>query len=205
MRRWLTRILCAGLAAVYIVSGAAVHAQVKENQREIAGQVLRLHIRANSDSVSDQQLKFQVREAVISCLKGYQPEMTDIQSARQIVSEHEAEIKTAAGQAIQSAHKTYEVDINIGPSWFPKKRYGDIVLPEGIYDAVTVNIGQARGQNWWCVLFPQLCFIDVTRGYVPEDAKEDLEENLSEPAYEAIIDPSVEARFKIVEWLQNLW
>ena len=74
-----------------------------------------------------------------------------------------------------------------------------------MYDAVIVNIGQAQGQNWWCVLFPQLCFIDMTHGYVSEEAKEELGENLSEDAYDSLIDPSVEARFKIVEWLQNIW
>lgn len=203
MKQWMIRLFCLGLAAVYIVFGAAIQTEAKENQKEIAGQVLRLHIRANSDSVSDQQLKLQVREAVIDCLKTYRSEMRDIQSAKLTVAKHRAAIQGAARQAVQSAN--YEVNITLGRSWFPEKRYGDVVLPEGMYDAVIVNIGQAQGQNWWCVLFPQLCFIDVTHGYVSEEAKEELGENLSEDAYDSLIDPSVEARFKIVEWLQNIW
>ena len=99
----------------------------------------------------------------------------------------------------------YPVKINIGNFYFPTKNYGDISLPAGPYDALKVEIGEAKGQNWWCVMFPSLCFIDISSGIVNDEAKENLEENLDNESYNLISNTSTETtfKFKLVEFFAD--
>ena len=99
----------------------------------------------------------------------------------------------------------YEVTVEIGNFDFPVKTYGDISFPPGNYDALRIKIGNASGENWWCVMFPPLCFIDVSSGIVPDDSKEILESELSQEEYKLISDSSddTKIKFKVVELLQN--
>ena len=97
----------------------------------------------------------------------------------------------------------YSVKINIDNFYFPTKNYGDISLPAGLYDALRVEIGEAKGQNWWCVMFPSLCFIDISSGVVDNEAKDNLEENLDKESYTVISDakkPNVKFKFKLIEF-----
>ena len=97
--------------------------------------------------------------------------------------------------------------MQIGDATFPTKTYGDISLPAGNYDALKVKIGKADGQNWWCVMFPPLCFVDVSSGIVPDSSKEELRENLNEEEYDLISennDQEINFKFKLVEFFQNL-
>ena len=96
----------------------------------------------------------------------------------------------------------YPVKINIDNFYFPTKNYGDITLPAGFYDALRVEIGEAKGKNWWCVMFPSLCFIDVSSGIVDDSAKENLEKNLEEESYSIISDKNnseIKLKFKLIE------
>ena len=99
----------------------------------------------------------------------------------------------------------YDVKISIGNFPFPTKHYGDISLPSGFYDALKVEIGEAKGQNWWCVMFPELCFVDVSNGIVPESSKEELQSSLSDENYNLISsnDSEYKIKFKIVELFEN--
>ena len=91
----------------------------------------------------------------------------------------------------------YPVNIDIGNFEFPTKTYGDISLPAGYYDALKVEIGNASGQNWWCVMFPPLCFVDVSSGVVPDESKQIMQDNLSDEEYELISDnDSRDIKFK---------
>ena len=100
----------------------------------------------------------------------------------------------------------YDVAVRIGNFSFPTKNYGDISLPAGFYDAIRVEIGKSEGQNWWCVLFPPLCFVDVTSGVVPEESKQIMQENLSFEEYSLISENNAEMnfKFKIVEFFKNI-
>ena len=87
--------------------------------------------------------------------------------------------------------------------YFPMKSYGDITFPAGYYDALRVTIGRAEGKNWWCVLFPNLCFVDVVHGVVPEESKQQLENILTEEEYESLFqwDKSpYRIRFRFLDW-----
>ena len=99
----------------------------------------------------------------------------------------------------------YDVKIEIGNFDFPTKTYGDISLPAGFYDALKVEIGEAKGKNWWCVMFPSLCFVDISNGVVPEESKENLQANLDYEDYNLISsdDAEYKLKFKLVELFEN--
>ena len=100
----------------------------------------------------------------------------------------------------------YDVRLSIGEYDFPTKVYGDIALPAGMYDALKIEIGEALGHNWWCVMFPTLCFVDVSSGSLDEGAHELLESSLNEEELELISqdEANVSFKFKIVEFFQNI-
>lgn len=138
--------------------------QGKENLPVSCGKedLIRLHVLANSDSGADQQLKLKVRDAIIDYLAPYFEHTTTKDAAEQIVFEHKDQLIDIAKQVLTLNGADYPVDIQLGMFDFPIKSYGSLVLPAGRYEAVRVLIGQAEGKNWWCVLFPPLCFVDIT-------------------------------------------
>ena len=112
-----------------------------------------------------------------------------------------------AKQTIIDNGYDYDVAVEIGNYSFPTKYYGDISLPAGYYDALRVKIGNYEGQNWWCVMFPPLCFVNVSSGIVPTESKEELQENLSNEEYMIISNnesPVVNFKFKILELFNNV-
>ena len=173
---------------------------------DIANSVFRLHVIANSDSKEDQELKFKVRDCLLKYMKEICGSCENKSEAISLVKEHQNEFNSIAKQTILDEGYSYDVKINIGNFEFPTKDYGDISLPAGFYDALRVEIGNAKGQNWWCVMFPPLCFVDVTSGVVPEDSKEQLEDSLSEEEYALVSEDSdfkIQFKFKILEFFNN--
>lgn len=201
IRRWLfVGILFAGI----VMTGCRIRQMNAEALSEISGNVLRLHVRANSNTSKDQMIKLKVRDALICKMSEFRNEMTDVSLAKQAVRDHMDELCGAAQAAVSDLHENGHVNIEIGKAWFPEKSYGDVILPSGNYEAVIVNIGSGNGKNWWCVLFPQLCFTDPEHGYVSDEGKETLQSELSDETYESLIDHRVEAKLKIVQWIKEL-
>lgn len=173
--------------------------------------VFRLHVIANSDSEDDQNLKLKVRDNVLRYMNTLCSKTTSKEEAFEIATIHLNEFKEIALNTIKENGYNYNVDISIDNVFFPTKTYGDISLPEGYYDALRIKIGKAEGKNWWCVMFPPLCFVDVTSGIVPDDSKDLLKENLSQEEYDLICNGNSENqnntditfKFKIVELLNN--
>ena len=173
---------------------------------DIADSVFRLHVIANSDSQEDQNLKYIVRDNLLSYMKEICSDCTNKDEALKLVKEHSKEFEKIARDTIKNQDYLYDVNINIGNFEFPTKTYGDISLPAGYYDALRVEIGEAQGQNWWCVMFPPLCFVDVSSGIVPEESKKVMEENLNEEEFALISDTSnneLQFKFKIIEFFQD--
>ena len=175
---------------------------------DISNSVFRLHVLANSNSDADQALKYKVRDNLLKYMNGLCSNCTSKDEAIKIVTEHQDEFKQVALDTIYNEGYSYDVKINIGNFEFPTKQYGDISLPAGYYDALRVEIGKAEGQNWWCVMFPPLCFVDMTSGIVPDESKENLETALpSEEEYILISDnktSDIKFKFKLVELFQNV-
>lgn len=131
-------------------------------------QLIRLHVLANSDSPEDQAVKLAVRDAVIAYLKPFFAQAADVNAARQVIVENQEQIITVAKNVLAAQGFADDVHIQLGIFDFPIKSYGDVVLPAGKYEAVRILIGQGQGKNWWCVLFPPLCFInEATSTAVP--------------------------------------
>lgn len=173
---------------------------------DIANSVFRLHVLANSDSEEDQNLKYIVRDKLLSYMNSICSNCKTKQEAITLVEENKDTFQQIASNTIKEQGYSYSVNINIGNFEFPTKNYGDISLPAGYYDALRVEIGEAKGQNWWCVMFPPLCFVDISSGVVPDESKELMENNLSEEEFALVSqeeDNEIQFKFKLLEFFTN--
>lgn len=174
----------------------------------IESSVFRLHVIANSDSKEDQDLKYIVRDNILTYINEISKNASTKEEVIEIARNNIDTIKQIAQETVYENGYNYSVNIKIGNFAFPTKQYGDISLPAGFYDALRVEIGSASGHNWWCVMFPPLCFVDVSSGVVPEESKEVLQENLSYEEYNLLSEnqnnSDMNFKFKIVELFQNI-
>ena len=174
---------------------------------DISDSVFRLHVIANSDSDTDQNLKYIVRDHLLEYMNTLCANCTSKEEAITIANQHIENFKEIALETIKNEGFHYSVNVSIGNFAFPTKDYGDISLPAGDYDALKVEIGEAKGQNWWCVMFPPLCFVDASSGIVPEESKEELENSLTDEEFSIVSDNeenfTFKLKFKILEILNN--
>lgn len=155
-------------------------------QKNIADNIIRLHVIANSDSDLDQSLKLKVRDEIIEGLQNTVSSSSSVDGAKQLLISEKDAIRNNALNVIYENGYDYDVNVSLGKRYFPAKSYGDLVFPSGDYDALCVEIGEASGRNWWCVLFPSLCFLDETSTIVPDESKEKLKDTLSEEEYKSL-------------------
>lgn len=168
--------------------------------------VFRLHVLANSDSKEDQDLKYKVRDNLIEYMNSLCIDIESKEGALNIANSHLTDFEQIAEQTIKENGYSYPVSVEIGNFSFPTKDYGDISLPSGYYDALRVKIGNAQGQNWWCVMFPPLCFVNVSSGIVPDESKELIKQELNDEEFSIVTkEDSTEIKFKIglIEWFMN--
>ena len=158
LKRWEVALLCGVLAALLWSAWAG------QEQAELAGQVIRLHVLANSDSQADQELKLAVRDRVLEQAEDLYPEDATLEQAREILEDNLDELAAAGQQVVDEAGKDYPVTAQLEECWFPTKKYENFALPAGEYTALRVVIGEGEGQNWWCVAFPPLCGHRERRG-----------------------------------------
>lgn len=173
---------------------------------DIANSVFRLHVIANSDNKEDQDLKYKVRDNLLDYMNSICKNCKSKQEAISIVEKNKSTFEQIAVDTIKEQGYSYPVKINIGNFEFPTKNYGDISLPAGYYDALRVEIGEAKGQNWWCVMFPPLCFVDITSGVVPDESKEIMENSLSEEEFALVSNKTnneIQFKFKLLEFFNN--
>ena len=192
------------LLAIFILISAISYVSAVSNS--IANSVFRLHVIANSDSEEDQNLKLKVRDELLSYMNIISKDRKTKEEAMKIADEHKEEFIQIAERTIKENGYDYTVNIQIGKADFPTKYYGDISLPAGEYDALKVQIGEAKGKNWWCVMFPPLCFVDVSTGIVPDNSKQELKQSLNDEEYDLISktdENEIAFKFKIVELFQN--
>lgn len=197
-------ILLVFLLSLYIFISA--YSYVKQVSYDLEKSVLRLHVIANSDDEKDQNLKYIVRDNLIEYMNTICFNITSKEEAIQTVSNHISDFKNIANNTIKENGFDYTASIELGNFEFPTKNYADISFPSGYYDALKVKIGKAEGQNWWCVLYPALCFVDTTTGIVPDNSKEDLQSNLNSEEYKIISDKEdyqINFKFKLIEFFVN--
>ena len=169
-------------------------------QQQIATQVLRFHIRANSDTVADQQKKLRIKQSLLEWLTPILSENTSKSETIQCIRKNLPDIRKEATRMAAPE----PVTVTLQKEWFPEKTYGTCTFPEGIYDALRVDIGQAKGHNWWCVLYPSLCFADALEHSMTEEGEEKLQQVLDEDAYDLLLHPQkLKIRFRLEFFLRN--
>ncbi len=180
---------------------------VQAIQKGIASQVIRFHVLANSDSKEDQEIKLKVRDGVVAFVQQKLKTAQSKEEAEEIIQKNLSKIKREANKILKEEQYESRAIAKLTKEEFPVKVYGDTIFPAGEYETLQVEIGKAKGHNWWCVMYPSLCLVDESVAVVPEESKEKLKDSLTKEEYETITQekPAVKYRFKIVEIWNDLW
>lgn len=185
-------------------------------QKSIASKIIRFHVLANSDSESDQALKLKVRDAILEYISPKLKNSSNINESRKIIKENDKYILSIAEKVIHEQGYNYEVRSTFSNFNFPIKTYGNITLPQGKYEAYRIIIGAGKGQNWWCVMFPPLCFVDISKGQVSyQKTEKEMKSVLNEKEYKSVnngigdmedykISSKIQVRFKIVDFFRKI-
>ncbi|WP_297435314.1 stage II sporulation protein R [uncultured Clostridium sp.] len=173
----------------------------------ISEKIIRFHVLANSDSDKDQELKLKVRDEVIGYMTPILNESKSLNESRELLLSNQEKVIEIAKEVIKKEGYDYDVNVELAMTNFPVKTYGNVTLPQGEYEAFRVLIGEAKGENWWCVMFPPLCFIDMSKGQISyEKSEEQLSGVLTEEEQSLITDSEdskIEFRFKIADLFKN--
>lgn len=182
------------LVFVFMFSYIAPFIETSEN---ISDQVFRLHILANSDSAEDQQLKLKVRDEILKKGETVFASSNSLEETIELCKDNIALFQQTAEQCLKDNGSDHDVKVYVDKEYFNTREYDEITLPSGIYNALKIEIGQGKGHNWWCVMFPAICLSSVT--------DDELNKYLSEDEQKLVnSDSKYEVRFKIVEIYEKL-
>ncbi|MFD1416381.1 stage II sporulation protein R [Oceanobacillus jeddahense] len=190
---WMAIGLLFLLISIIPVISVAKEMQHKElDYQVIPDEAIRLRILANSDSEKDQELKHKVRDEVNEVITEWVKDIDDIEEARKLIQENLPELEEVIRDTLEKENSDEDFELEYGENVsFPAKLYGNYLYPAGEYEAILVTIGEGSGANWWCVLFPPLCFLDFFNGTsVASDEVEEVEE-----------EEEVEVDFFLFKWL----
>lgn len=195
LKTWEMALLLGVAIALFATSWASCR------QQELETRVVRLHVLANSDSAQDQALKLDVRDAVLAQASMYLTHCHSTQQAKEVLSQHLQPLADTAAQTIAQKGYDYAVKVSLERTYFPTKVYADFSLPAGEYQGLRVEIGRAEGHNWWCVVFPPLCFSSVS-----EQSETALRSGLTEDDLALLTgeDQGYVFRFQCLEWFGQL-
>jgi stage II sporulation protein R len=203
-------LLVGALANVY---KEPVAANAKESV-VIPDEAIRLRILANSNSDEDQELKRKIRDEVNAEITQWVAELTSVEAARQLIQSRLSDIEAIVEDVLEEENKQQSYSVNFDNVSFPTKLYGNFIYPAGEYEAILISLGEAKGANWWCVLFPPLCFLDFsnsvaaqadTEGESINDKDKSNEKLTSLVVDEEEENEEVEVKFFLVEWFQGLF
>lgn len=197
-RNFLKGIVCLFMVGI-CAAGWIFLAKAVEKSETVAANndFIRLHVLANSDSPQDQRLKLLVRDSLIKYLEPLIGNEVDKEKVKNIILHNKMNLIKVATETMLRQGLYYPVDIEYGIFEFPLKSYGELVVPPGEYEAVRVLIGDAKGANWWCVLFPPLCFVDETK-VVQVSEDETVSDGIEQ------VEHNLAFRYKIIELMKNL-
>ncbi len=183
------KALCVGIITAILVALIPFEGEC----REISEQVFRIHILANSDSADDQALKLKVRDAVIKKSEELFASAQNKSDAMKLAQENIDLLTRTAQEVVYSEDYTYPVTASVKTMYFNTRYYDNITMPSGIYDALQIRIGEAKGKNWWCVMYPSLCISSASKNVT-------LEEELTPSQFSIVSsDGKYQFRFKIIE------
>lgn len=196
MKKFWIIVWCVLLALTGVDAFAA------RTMEDLSENLVRLHVIAEDDSPGAQANKLKVRDRIIETFGEELSSQGDIAAIKDYVNAHLSDFKAVAEEELRRLGAENTVTVSFEKTAFNTREYGDIRLPAGYYDALRIVIGKGEGKNWWCVLFPPLCFVEDAKGTLPAESEAILKENLSGDAYELVQKDGtlkVEMRFKVVE------
>ncbi|MBM7662446.1 stage II sporulation protein R [Bacillus mesophilus] len=201
------------LAIIYILLlfiGATLSLSMKpvmadtEEPAVIPDEAIRLRILANSNSSEDQALKVKVRDEVNKEITKWVEELTSIQDARDLIQNRLGDIEVIVERVLEEENSDQAFTVGYGKQVkFPTKVYGSYLYPAGEYEAILITLGEAQGNNWWCVLFPPLCFLDFGNGEAVDASKDEAKQAVTAEVVEE--ESEVEVKFFVVEWLSKIF
>ena len=165
-------------------------------QQTLSKTVLRFHVLGNSNATTDQQVKLLIRDTILCYTAPLLEQATNAKEVKDILKPILPQLTTLANQVLSEQGFSYTASIHIEKTYFPVKQYGSLLLPPGEYEALRIVLGEGSGRNWWCLVFPSLCFVDVSNGIVPEESKQDLENNMNEEDYNLISSDTLKFKLK---------
>jgi len=176
------------------------------NQQDgIPNEAIRLRIIANSDSPEDQLIKQKIRDQVVAKIDPWVGSLANIGQAREVIRGHLPELQQVVDQTIAKNGYKYPAEVELGVVPFPTKMYGEMVYPAGDYEALRITVGKGQGQNWWCVLFPPLCFVDMSNGDAVKADTNSSEEAKATATASGKTNEDVEVKFFVVEIFSKLF
>ncbi len=187
-------LLCALLLTAGAVMAVSAFGEFQKNCDSLSEKVLRLHVLANSDSEADQQLKLKVRDAILQESDRLFQQSDSKEAAMAQMATHLSDVEQVAERTLRKNGCDLPVTAALKKVKFNTRTYGNITLPAGDYDALQVEIGAAKGKNWWCVLFPSLC--------VPSSTNVQMEDVLTQDELQVVEQSGYDVRFKVVEWYE---
>lgn len=187
-------LLCALLLTAGAVMAVSAFGEFQKNCDSLSEKVLRLHVLANSDSEADQQLKLKVRDAILQESDRLFQQSDSKEAAMAQMATHLSDVEQVAERTLRKNGCDLPVTAALKKVKFNTRTYGNITLPAGEYDALQVEIGAAKGKNWWCVLFPSLC--------VPSSTNVQMEDVLTQDELQVVEQSGYDVRFKVAEWYE---
>lgn len=207
LKRYIFYIILCYL--LFVIVDFSLHTiNASEVTKGISEKIIRLHVLANSDNEKDQELKLKVKDQIV---KKYGSTFAKAKSkieARKVIEKNYTNIEKTALEVIKQEGYNYDVKVYLTNCMFPTKVYDDMTFPAGEYEALKIEIGKSNGKNWWCIMYPPLCFVDKTYTIVPEDSKRELQELLTEKEYQSLFSKKstkVVFRLKITEILKDIF
>lgn len=185
------------ITVIYVIHPLAEELMLdKEGYKD---EIIRFHIRANSDKEEDQELKLKIRDEILKKMGDKFKDTATLDESREIIISSMEEMKEITEGVIAKEGEDYSVDVTLGQDNFPTRKYGNLVFPAGDYETLLITLGEGSGQNWWCVMFPPLCFVDITHSVAYN-----LEKKLEEPEeVEEEQQPKLKLKWKIVELIKG--
>ena len=203
---WKIGIMTLVIALCISIAGAVVYAE--QTVQSLSDNLIRLHIIANSDAAIDQEVKLEVRDAVLDYLTGKLDLTNSTADSVEIIKQELPPLKQIAIEVLQKNGHAPVATAEYGAYAFPTKQYENIELPAGTYNALRITLGEGAGQNWWCVVFPPLCFADSQNGVISQEADAKLKEALPAEQYDLITTTDedtvpVQFKLKVVELVEE--
>lgn len=200
--------LILSLSLLIIFFSYIVHPYVMSKEAHVDSfkdQIIRFHIKANSDKEEDQALKLKVRDKILKEMGTRFGESKSLDETRAIVENNIDNIKSITEEVIAEEGKNFPVDVSLGNKSFPTRKYGNITFPSGEYETLMVKIGEGKGKNWWCVMFPPLCFVDINHSDA-SNAEKELKKVLTEEEVNLLLsdkEPPIILKSKIAEMVEK--